>query len=112
MPTQGHSKHLGPPGDTFLDRFESRSHARGVRFAEHHVVGALLGREHGIMPCRQSAGARDALRLEVGKRFAERGNASEMSAVGARTRDQFDTAVKQQRGVSVLHQVRPAPWRG
>ena len=47
------------------------------------------------MPCRQSAGARDTLRLEVGKRFAERGTASEMSAVGTRTCDQFDMIVKQ-----------------
>ena len=56
------------------------------------------------MPCRQSAGARDALRLEVGKRIAECGNASEMSAVGTGACDQFDMTVKQQRGIPVLHQ--------
>ncbi len=56
--------------------------AGDVWFSEHDVVGALLGREHGIVPRGQAAGAGDALGLEMGEGFDERGSAGEVSAIG------------------------------
>ncbi len=60
----GNLEHLRPPGDPLDDRVECRPPAV-CGLAEHHVVGAALGRDHGVVPRLQPAAARDALGLEA-----------------------------------------------
>ena len=55
----------------------------GLGLAEHHVVGAALGREHGVVPRVQAAAAGDARRLQPFDRRGERLDAGQMRAVGA-----------------------------
>ena len=79
---------------------------RPRRLAEHDVVGAGFGGEHGVVTGLKSAGAGDALGLEALDGLAERVDTGEMRAVGAGARDQIGMAVEQQRRVLVLHDRR------
>ena len=64
-------EHLRPPGDALFDRLQARPFAGGVRLAEHHIVGASLRGEHGVVAGDQAADADDAVRLEAFDRFVE-----------------------------------------
>ena len=75
----------------------------GVGLAEHDVIGASLGREHGIMTAAQAAGAGDAVGLEQRERGGEGFNAGEMGAIGAGARHEFRMAVQQQCDIALLH---------
>ena len=64
----GDFEQLRPPGDALDDRVEGAAAAGGVRLAEHDVVGAGFGGEHGVVPGREPAAAGDARGLERGER--------------------------------------------
>ena len=64
-------EHLRPPGDALLDRGEGWPRTGRVGLAEHDVIGAGLGRDHGVVAGRKPAGAGDALRFEARQRVIE-----------------------------------------
>jgi hypothetical protein len=90
----GDLEHVRPPADALFYGRERRALSGRVRLAEHHVVGTLLGGEHGIVPASQAANTHDALRLERFECPGEIGNAIEVRAVGARARDQLEAPIK------------------
>ena len=75
-------------------------------FAEHHVIGASLGGEHGIMAAVQTTGAGDAVGLERGERSRQRLDAGQMRAVSAGADGQVRIAVEQKRNVMALNRGR------
>ena len=64
MPTQGISNTSAHHATALRDRFEGGTAAARVRLAEHDVVGAGFGGDHGVVPGLQPAAAGDARRLE------------------------------------------------
>jgi hypothetical protein len=75
----------------------------GRGFAEHHVIGASLAGEHGIMTAAQAPGAGDTVGLEHAERGGERRDPGEMGAVGAGAGDDFGMAVEEKRNIAALN---------
>ena len=80
--------------------------AAAIGITEHHVIGAVLAGEHGIVAAAQSAGAGDAVGFQAWQRRGERLDAAQMGAVGADPADDLDAAVEQKRNVAALDRRR------
>ena len=76
---------------------------QAIGLAEHHVIGASLACEHGIMTAAQAAGAGDAVGFERADRGGQRLDAGEMGAVGAGAGRELGMAVEQKRNVAALN---------
>ena len=74
--------------------------------AEHDVVGAGFGGDHGVVPGRKPAAAGDARRLERRQRGFERIDPAQMGAVGAGACHEIGMPVEEQRCALVLHRRR------
>ena len=96
-------EYFGPPRNTFLDGVEWRAAAQAIGLAEHHVIGASLACEHGIMTAVQAAGAGDALGFERADRGGQRFDAGEMGAVGAGADRDLGMAVEEKRNIAALN---------
>ena len=93
---------FSPPADALFYGRESRAFSGRIRLAEHHVVGALLGGEHRVVPAGKPARTRDAFGFERFKCDGEIRDTAEMRAVGATARHQIGVAIEQKCGVFVL----------
>ena len=92
-----------PPRHALRDGVEGGPPAGRVRLAEHDVVGAGFGCEHGVVPGRKPAAAGDARRLERRERRPEGVDPVEVRAVGARARREIGMAAEEERRAGVLY---------
>ncbi len=102
----GYLEHLGPPFDPVDHGVEGRATAGGIRFAEHHVIGAGFARLHRLVAGVEPARAGDVLRLEPRHRLLERLDIAEMGAVGAGSGDDVVAVGEDQRHVAALDRGR------
>ncbi len=97
---------LRPPCQPLHNFLERRAPAAAIvdaaGFAERHIVGASLAREHGIITAAQAAGAGDPIGLQHGKRCGESIDPLQMRAVGAGARHNPGMAIDQRRDIAPL----------
>jgi len=77
-----------------------------IGLAEHDVVRALFGREHGVVTGIEAAASGDAVGLERRQRLGERFRAGQVRAVGAAACDQVGVTVENEGRVMALRHGR------
>ena len=102
----GDFEQFRPPRHTLGDGVEGGPAAGGVRLAEHDVVGASFGGEHGVVPGRESAAAGDARGLERRHRRHECVDAAQMRTVGAGAHREIGISVEEECRALTLHRWR------